>query len=604
MRVAVVTPPGLLGPYLRRALEPLGHEVDIFGGVDAAANGVEREHAAVLIAPRVERVIAARALADIRRASSLGDAFPRAIAVTLEPLTPLSLKHDGFEAALSVPFQVEQLLATLERGARGRPRVLLVDDSEVVRRYSGSIVADAGYEVILAVDGEDGLAKVRSERPDLVLTDVEMPKRDGFSLCKAIKDDPVFGHLPVVICSSLGETSDLERGFDAGADDYLVKPVVAEELVSRLKAILAQTIPSERERVLVVDDSAAIRHLVSDCLRRQGFRVETAMDGLDGVEKAVAAMDRGEEGSGPFDLILTDYDMPRMTGFELVHALKRDMRTRETPIVMLTARDTKRDQAQMRAAGLTSYLVKPFSTDKCIAIVERALAEARLRRYKEASRLYISAGGVKAAEQKAAASDVYGTVRAQEIDATLLFSDVSGFTAMSSKMTAAEVIALMNAYFDALCPVVVEHGGDIDKFIGDAIMAVFQDDPRFDEPHALRAARAGWAMQRALDDFNARRREADPEAKPVIMRIGLNAGPLVRGDLGSRFVRRDYTCIGDTVNRAQRHESACPLGGVLLSQTVYDRIHELVEVEEIGGIKLKGLTEPVSAYALKGFKAS
>lgn len=601
MRVAVVTPPGLLGPYLRRALEPLGHEVDIFGGVDAAANGVEREHAAVLIAPRVERVLAARALADIRSASSLGDAFPRAIAVTLEPLTPLALKNDGFEAALTVPFQVEQLLATLERGARGRPRVLLVDDSEIVRRYSGSIVADAGYEVILAVDGEDGLAKVRSERPDLVLTDVEMPKRDGFSLCKAIKDDPVFGHLPVVICSSLGETSDLERGFDAGADDYLVKPVVAEELVSRLKAILAQTIPSERERVLVVDDSAAIRHLVSDCLRRQGFRVETAMDGLDGVEKATAAMNGGEAGSGPFDLILTDYDMPRMTGFELVHALKRDMRTRETPIVMLTARDTKRDQAQMRAAGLTSYLVKPFSTDKCIAIVERALAEARLRRYKEASRLYISAGGVKAAEQKAAASDVYGSVRAVEIDATLLFSDVSGFTAMSSKMTAAEVIALMNAYFDEMCPVVVEHGGDIDKFIGDAIMAVFQDDARFTEPHALRAARAGWGMQRALDRFNERRREADPEAKPVIMRIGLNAGPLVRGDLGSRFVRRDYTCIGDTVNRAQRHESACPLGGVLLSQTVYDRVHELVEVEEIGGIKLKGLTEPVSAYALKGF---
>ena len=57
------------------------------------------------------------------------------------------------------------------------------------------------------------------------------------------------------------------------------------------------------------------------------------------------------------------------------------------------------------------------------------------------------------------------------------------------------------------------------------------------------------------------------------------------------------------MNRAQRHESACPLGGVLLSQSVYDRVHALVEVEEIGGIKLKGLTEPVSAYALKGFKA-
>jgi CheY-like chemotaxis protein/class 3 adenylate cyclase len=605
MRLAVVTPPGLLGPYLRRALEPLGHEVDIYGGVEAATHGIEAEHAAVLVAPRVERVTAAQALADVRRASSLGDAFPRAIAVTLEPLTPTALREDGFEAAIAIPFQVEELIATLERGARGRPRVLLVDDSDVVRRHSGAILQEAGYEVILAVDGEEGLEKARKERPDLILSDVEMPRRDGFSLCKAIKDDPGLGHLPVVICSSLGEASDLERGFDAGADDYLVKPVVPEELVSRLKAILAQTIPSERERVLVVDDSAAIRHLVSDCLRRQGFRVETAIDGQDGVEKAVASAGSAstQDGSGgAFDLILTDYDMPRMTGFQLVHALKRDLRTRETPIVMLTARDTKRDQAQMRAAGLTSYLVKPFTTDKCIAIVERALAEARLRRYKEASRLYISAGGVKAAEQKAAASDVYGTVRAAEIDATLLFSDVSGFTAMSSKMRAPEVIALMNAYFDEMCPVVVEHGGDIDKFIGDAIMAVFQDDARFEEPHALRAARAAFGMQRALDRFNERRREADPEAKPVIMRIGLNAGPLVRGDLGSRFVRRDYTCIGDTVNRAQRHESACPLGGVLLSQTVYDRIHDRVEVEEIGGIKLKGLAEPVSAYALKAFR--
>jgi adenylate cyclase len=255
----------------------------------------------------------------------------------------------------------------------------------------------------------------------------------------------------------------------------------------------------------------------------------------------------------------------------------------------------------MRAAGLTSYLEKPFSTDKCIAIVERVLAEARLRRYKEASRLYISAGGVKAAEDQAT-GELFAA-RAKETDATLLFSDVSGFTAMSSKMTAPEVIALMNAYFDALCPVVVDHGGDIDKFIGDAIMAVFEDDPRFDEPHAMRAAKAAWAMQRALDDFNARRRAQDAGAKAVVMRIGVNSGPIVRGDLGSRYVRRDYTCIGDTVNRAQRHESACPLGGVLLSQATYDRLRDRVDVEEIGGIKLKGLTEPVSAYAIKGFRA-
>ncbi len=596
MRVAVVSPPGLLGPFVRRALEPLGHEVDLFAGIDAAASGVDRDHAAVIVAPVVDRKPAAEALRAMRASSPLVDAWPRAIVVALDDGDHARARDDGFEAAISLPFQVEELLATLERGRRGRPRVLLVDDSEVVRRHSGSILEQAGYEVVLAKDGEEGLVRARSDRPDVVITDVEMPRRDGFSLCEAIKTDPALQRIPVVICSSLGEASDLERGFDVGADDYLVKPVVEEELVSRLTAILAQTMPAVRERVLVVDDSAAVRHLVADCLRRQGFRVETAIDGEDGVEKALAAS--GTEQA--FELVLTDYDMPRRTGFELVHALKRDLRTREVPIVMLTARDTKRDQAQMRAAGLTSYLVKPFSTDKCIAIVERVLAEARLRRYKEASRLYISAGGVRAAEEQAK-GELFAA-RAIEIDATLLFSDLSGFTAMSSKMTAPEVIALMNAYFDEMCPVIVDHGGDIDKFIGDAIMAVFQDDPRFEEPHALRAARAAFAMQRALDRFDARRRDADPDAKPVVMRIGLNCGPLVRGDLGSRYVRRDYTCIGDTVNRAQRHESACPLGGVLLSQAVYDRLHDRVDAEELPGIKLKGLAEPVSGWVLRGFR--
>lgn len=596
MRVAVVSPPGLLGPYLRRALEPLGHEVDLFAGIDAAAHGVERDHAAVIVAPVVDRRPASDALRALRSASPLGDAWPRAIVVALDDEAHARARDEGFEAAINVPFQIEELLATLERGRRGRPRVLLVDDSEVVRRHSGSILEQAGYDVALAKDGEEGLERVRGERPDVVITDVEMPRRDGFSLCKAIKDDPLLQRIPVVICSSLGEASDLERGFDAGADDYLVKPVVEEELVSRLTAILAQTMPAVRERVLVVDDSAAVRHLVADCLRRQGFRVETAIDGEDGVEKALAAS--GTEQA--FELVLTDYDMPRRTGFELVHALKRDLRTRDVPVVMLTARDTRRDQAQMRAAGLTSYLVKPFTTDKCIAIVERVLAEARLRRYKEASRLYISAGGVRAAEEQAK-GELFAA-RALEIDATLLFSDLSGFTAMSSKMTAPEVIALMNAYFDEMCPVIVDAGGDIDKFIGDAIMAVFQDDPRFDEPHALRAARAAFAMQRALDRFNARRLEADRDAKAVVMRIGLNSGPLVRGDLGSRYVRRDYTCIGDTVNRAQRHESACPLGGVLLSQAVYDRVRDRVDAEELPGIKLKGLAEPVSGWVLRSFR--
>ncbi len=583
MQIGLVTPPGLLGEMVTRAVSPAGHVLTVAPDLDALWEQAPERPRVVLFAPVTSHASAFDALEDARSRDSAPE---HSIYLGLDVASCEAARSAGFVRSLQLPFQTQELLDAIERAARGRLRVLLVDDSDLIHRHTVPILQAAGYDVTEAWDGREALERIAGDQPDLVLTDVEMPNMNGYDLCRALKEDEKTAGLPVVICSSLGEATDLQRGFDAGADDYLVKPVVAEELTSRLQSLLATRLAAVRERVLVVDDSAAIRHLVADCLRRQGFRVKTAVDGQDGESKAVV---------DPPDLVLTDYDMPRMTGFELVVALRRDTRTRDVPIVMLTARDTQRDQAQMRAAGLTSYLVKPFTTDKCIAIVERVLAEARLSRYKQASRLYISEGAVAAAEQQAMTGEMYA-VRAYEVDATLLFSDISGFTNMSSKMSPAEVVAILNASFDMLCPVIKDHGGDIDKFIGDAIMAVFEDRPEHEEPHALRAARAAWGMQRALDRFNEGR-EAD-----LVMRIGLNSGPIVRGDIGSRFVRRDYTCIGDTVNRAQRHESKAPLGGVLMSGTVYERVKDHVVAEEVGGIQLKGIDQPVAAYVLRGFK--
>jgi DNA-binding response OmpR family regulator len=582
MHVGLVTPPGLLGSFVASALSPAGHSLTVATGLEALAEQSEVPCEVVLFAPLVEGKAAWTVLADAR---ARGEGPAHAIYLGLDAEACELARKQGFDRALALPFQGQELAAALERSAKGTLRILLADDSPLIHRHTVPILDEAGYAVVEAFDGAEALEQVRRDPPDLVLTDIEMPRMSGYELCKAIKAEEATAHIPVVMCSSLGEAADLEKGFDVGADDYLVKPVVAEELVSRVQAILATKMASSRERVLVVDDSAAIRHLVADCLRRQGFVIETAVDGKDGLSRAEAVVP---------DLVLTDYDMPHMTGFELVHALRRDLRTRDVPIVMLTARDTKRDQAQMRAAGLTSYLVKPFSTDKCVAIVERVLAEARLRRYKLASKLYISEGAALAAESQASTGEMYA-VRAKEVEATLLFSDIAGFTVMSSRMSPREIVGMLNEAFDALCPVIKAQGGDIDKFIGDAIMAVFEDHPSHDEPHALRAARAAWGMQEALRPFAMR----EP---PLTMRVGLNAGPIVRGDIGSRFVRRDYTCIGDTVNRAQRHESMAPKGGVLLSDNVYACVKDFVIVEEILGIKLKGIDVPVSAYVLKGFR--
>jgi class 3 adenylate cyclase len=126
-------------------------------------------------------------------------------------------------------------------------------------------------------------------------------------------------------------------------------------------------------------------------------------------------------------------------------------------------------------------------------------------------------------------------------------------------------------------------------------MALFDDLPDGD-PAPLRAVRAGLAMQRALAEWN---RETGHD---VGIRIGINTGPLVRGDIGSRHVRRDYTVIGDVVNRAQRFESKAPRGGVLVGERTYFATRERVDYEPRPGLMLKGVAEPVNAYLALGLK--
>ncbi len=579
--VAAATP--ILGEALARPLRAAGHEVALVHDRAALAEGLAAE-------PGPEAAFVARGLpGGDPLAGGFADAHIPIVLVSPDALDREAARAARLAGFLGVPFEPRQVLEALGVSTRDQRLVLLADDSDLVHRHTTPFLEEAGYEVVHAHDGEQALVLIGERRPDLVITDVEMPGRDGYQVCHAVKQSPETSHLPVIICSSLGETADLERGFDAGADDYLVKPVVPEDLLTRVRDLLAEATLAGRERILVVDDSPAVRHLVGDSLARQGFEVTTATDGLDGLEKAAVA-------DPPFELLVTDYDMPRMTGFELVHALRHEAGIKDLPILMLTARDTRRDRAQMRAAGLTAYLVKPFSVDKLVALVERMLAERRLRAYKDASRLYISDAAVRAAEAQAVSGQLFAQ-RATEVEMTVLFSDISGFTRMSSRLPPGRVVELLNGYFDALCPVIKARGGDIDKFIGDAIMAIFEDRPEHDEPHALRAARAAWEMQRALEVWNA----TVARDEPLRMRIGLNTGIAVRGDIGSRFVRRDYTAIGDTVNRAQRHESKAPVGGVLMSADTYAQVRERVRAEPMEAIALKGIDTPVTAYVLTGF---
>jgi CheY-like chemotaxis protein/class 3 adenylate cyclase len=579
MNVVLVSDEPVLGALARRPLEPLGITVTEVGSIAELERRLpELAPRAVLLPRRLPDRSLDAAVALLRRAAA-------PIAAVVVGLTPADrrIAHqvdaDGF---LLVPFSDAEVLDVLGATTRAKKLILLADDSPLIHRHTVPLLEDDGYEVRSAADGAEAIALARALGPDLVITDVEMPLVDGYGVCKALKSDPATARVPVLICSSLGEAADLERGFDAGADDYLVKPVIPEELSTRVRALVLGSLPASRERILVVDDSPAQRHYVADCLARQGFEVATAENGRIALDRAQAFRPA---------LVVSDYEMPVMTGFELVHALRRDPELRQIPVIMLTARDSKRDMAQMRAAGASAYLVKPFSQDKCIALVERTLAERRLIAYKQASALFISDGARAAAEDRAARGEALA-FRADERTVSVMFSDLVGFTPLSAALSPAELIALLNDYFDVMCPIVKQHGGDIDKFIGDAIMAVF-DEVRGRPPSAERAVRAGLAMQAAMPAFNHGRSPA------LAMRIGINTGPVVRGDLGSRVVRRDYTVIGDTVNHANRYESRCPAGAVLISGSTRAALGARIQVRELPGLELKGVAEPVTGYVVE-----
>jgi two-component system alkaline phosphatase synthesis response regulator PhoP len=120
-------------------------------------------------------------------------------------------------------------------------KILVVDDEIYIVHILDFSLGIEGYEVMTALDGEQALAKVAQNRPDLIVLDIMMPKLDGYETCKALKQNPATHDIPVILLSAKGRNVDQKIGFEVGADDYITKPFSPRKLVERINAILGQT---------------------------------------------------------------------------------------------------------------------------------------------------------------------------------------------------------------------------------------------------------------------------------------------------------------------------------------------------------------------------
>jgi CheY-like chemotaxis protein len=263
----------------------------------------------------------------------------------------------------TLPGPPERAEAVTQEGMGGR--VLVIDDEREMRESLGAALAAAGYSVLSAPDGKQGLKLAQEQRPDAIVLDIIMPGLDGWSVLRALKSNPEISDIPVILATVLG---DRDMGLALGAAEHVTKPIEAGPFLETVRRV----IPPGPADVLVVDDDARTREILNRILVKEGWSVREAADGIAGLEE----VRRARPG-----LVLLDLMMPGMDGLEMLAELRKDPATRELPVVIVTSKDlTKEERGWLegQAGGLFQKGAYKRSelVDKLREMVVRAQAGA------------------------------------------------------------------------------------------------------------------------------------------------------------------------------------------------------------------------------------
>jgi adenylate cyclase len=360
-------------------------------------------------------------------------------------------------------------------------KILVVDDTPVNVKLLADLLTVKGYDVVTAAAGAEALEKIVKERPGLVLLDVMMPGMSGYDVCRKIRENPDTAMLPVVMVTALDPLKERVKGIEAGADDFLTKPINQPELLARVKSLL---------RIKLLHDELA------EWNRTLAQRVEQQLAQLDRLER-----------------------------------------------------------------------LKRFFSPHLAELIVNGDAEDPLRSHRR--------------------------------EITVVFLDLRGFTAFSETSEPEEVMGVLREYHAAMGRVILEHEGTLERFTGDGMMIFFNDPlPVPDGPE--RAVRMAVVMRERVDELLVKWRKRGYE---LDFGVGIAQGYATIGAIGFEG-RMDYGAIGTVTNLAARLCGEAKPRQILIAQRVLGTVESLVEVEELGGLTLKGFSRPVPAYNVLALKAS
>jgi adenylate cyclase len=338
----------------------------------------------------------------------------------------------------------------------------------------------------------------------------------------------------------------------------------------------------DSSRLLIVDDNKVNRLLLSRSVELLGHRVALAENGRIALERL-----RSE----PFDLLLLDIEMPEVDGFAVLEQLKADPRLREVPVIVTSSVEGLDNIVRCINLGTEDYLRKPVNPVLLKARIGASLEKKRLRDQQNAMVRRFATSEV--ADDMLQSGFALGGKR---LCASVLFSDIRGFTALVESQGPEETIDLLNAYFMLMFDAIGSHGGVVNQMIGDGLLALFGAPIPLDDC-AGSAVATGLEMLELIEQFNLERSAVNKPA--IYLGIGVATGDVVAGYIGTQQ-RATYTCIGDTVNLASQLEAHTKVAGYgfLIDDATQRALGGNVPTQSLGEVPFKGKAAAVEIFAV------
>jgi PAS domain S-box-containing protein len=528
--------------------------------------------------------------------------------------------------------------------------ILIVDDNPTNLEVLLDALTNAGYEVAVAIDGESAIKQSEYDPPDLILLDVVMPGIDGFETCKLLKENPLTNDIPVIFMTSLSDIGDRVQGLNIGAVDYITKPFQQEEVLARVnvhlklrsltKQLEGQNVVLKQEITDRIAAQRALQKLNEELEQRVEKRTAELSQALGEITQLFHKLQENEsrlaqfiEGL-PVGVAILDvsgklYYINRVAQQLLgKKVLSKNITSEQiSEVYQLYKAGTNQQYPSIDLPGVRSLRGESVTVDdleihqgdKIIPleawgtpvydsngdivysiaafqdITERKKAEAERQKFtnklfqlNQAYQRFVPRQFLQFLD-KSSIIDVELGDQIQ-LEMSVLFSDIRNFTALSESMTPKENFKFINSYLSRMEPAIAQNHGFIDKYIGDAIMALFSGE-------ADNAVKAGISMLQQLARYNQDRGQSG--YPPIQIGIGINTGSLMLGTVGGQN-RMDGTVISDAVNLASRVETLTKNYGVslLITQQTYLRLTNPANyaVRTIDTVQVKGKSQYVTVY--------